>query len=192
MEILPYRSLVSDEYRIRRPGELLNADDRVRQIRKREADGLIQDAYRLVNIAIAQQVLLTGDVMLPVIHRVLWTSQEGTADRRVVIAILRHHENLSRNYLVMQLARELRWHNPTFDYGGLGFFERNLEEYATRYRCRAMDDNTDVDTGVGTECDAPTLDGYEELFGSQWIFHPEQECCDLSKRVVKRAGRLQC
>ena len=171
MEVLPYRSLIDDEYKIRRPEKLLSADDRVGEIRGREANGLIRGAYRLVNIAIAQQVLLTGDVMLPVIHRVLWGSQEGTEDRRDVVAILEHHKNLSRNYLVMQLSRELHRHNSGIDYDGVGFFGRNLEEYAKLYRCRSRSGSRDVDSGVATDCDSPTLAGYEDLFGSQWVFH---------------------
>ena len=65
MEILPYQSLVGGDYGLRDVEDLLDATDRMGIIRKREANQLMWEAYRLVNIAIAQQVLLTGDVGAP-------------------------------------------------------------------------------------------------------------------------------
>ena len=176
MEILPYQSLVGGDYGLRDVEDLLDATDRMGIIRKREANQLMWEAYRLVNIAIAQQVLLTGDVVLPVIHRLLWTSQEGTDERRDIVDVLRHHEHLGRNYLVMQLGREMRRHNSTIDYGGSSVLGRNLEEYATLYGCRELRNSSAYGTDMKGECDSLFPGGYEGLFASYWTVSSDGEC----------------
>ena len=168
LEILPYYQIISEE------GELLASDvvayEESRRDRVVEVEAL-ETAYRLVNLAIAQQVLLTGDIFLPLVHRYLFsppTSRAADRNRKEMIDILRHNRLIARNYLVMQLHRELQLRTRQ-DYGDADdVFVENLEFYREIFQSRDSDGNSDGH--------------YEQLFGDNWEFSP------TANEVVLRVG----
>ena len=150
MELLPYYQ-ITDE----RDGRLLGADMVVYGdvVKPREVEiEIVETAYRLVSIAIAQQVLLTGDIFLPIIHRYLFSASANRSDRDDVIDVLEHHPTLAKNWLVMEVGRQLRLGGnlPT------GFVE-NMELYRRIFEARV--------SGGG---DALPELRYERLFPSYW------------------------
>ena len=68
---------------------------------------IVETAYRLVNIAIAQQVLMTGDIFLPLVDQYLFSSNANPSSRDAVIDVLAHNPVLARNWLVMDVERQL-------------------------------------------------------------------------------------
>ena len=165
LEVLPYYQMIDER------GELLAAelvaygdpgkDDMVEE----EA---LETAYRLVNLAIAQQVLLTGDIFLPLVHRYLFSPLTSPTDRGEMIDVLTHNPLIARNYLVMQLHRELRLRTKQ-DYGDTDHvFVENLELYRDIFQSR--------DSGGSSN------GKYEQLFGDYWEFSP------TANEVVLRVG----
>ena len=162
MEVLPYYQMTQED------GRLLTSDavayggpgrDRIVEIE------LVQTAYRLVNIAIAQQTLLTGDIFLPLIHRYLFSPASSPDDRKDVINILKHNTFIAKNYLVMQLRRELQLstkRNSSADQPG-NVFSENMQLYQTIFRSRNTNRNE-----YG-EHERQYL-RYERLFGTYWEF----------------------
>lgn len=158
LEILPYYQIVDEE------GELLASDvvayQEPRRDRVVEVEAL-ETAYRLVNLAIAQQVLLTGDIFLPLVHRYLFsplTSPTADRNRKEMIDVLRHNRLIAKNYLVMQLHRELQLRTRQ-DYGDADdVFVENLELYQDIFQSRSSDGDSDGH--------------YEQLFSDNWEFSP--------------------
>ena len=118
----------------------------------------IEAAYRLVSVAIAQQVLLTGDIFLPLVHQYLFSAEADPEERAAMVEVLRHNPFVAQNYLVMQLRRELHLRN-----GDDGFVE-NMERYERIY---------EADNGSATSESASESDGYRVLFASYWEFSPD-------------------
>ena len=105
MEIQPYCQMITQDGVLLTPDVVAHEEPRRDRIVETE---LIQNAYRLANIAIAQQTLLTGDILLALIHRYLFSPSSNPDDRIDVINILKHNTFIARNYLIMQLLRELQ------------------------------------------------------------------------------------
>ena len=166
LEVLPYYQIVDEE------GELLTFDGvaykEPRRDRQVEVEAL-ETAYRLVNLAITQQALLTGDIFLPLVHRYLFSPLTSAAHRKEMIDVLHHNRLIARNYLVMQLHRELRLRTRQ-DYDGADdvFFE-NLKLYQEIFQSRR---------NAGGNSDGK----YEQLFGNNWEFSP------TANEVVLRIG----
>ena len=183
MEVLPYYQMTQD-------GELLTPDavayeepekDRIVEVE------IVQTAYRLVNIAIAQQTLLTGDIFLPLIHRYLFSPSPSSnpderslrkiESRKDVINILKHNTFIAKNYLIMQLRRELQLstkQNNSADQPG-NVFAENMKLYQTIFRSRDTNRN---DYG---EHERQYL-RYERLFATYWEFSSD------TNEIVLRLG----
>ncbi|MYN67679.1 MAG: hypothetical protein F4X11_22055 [Acidobacteria bacterium] len=150
MDIMPYYQMVDAN-----TGALAEAEDiaygGVRKPRESELE-VLETAYRLVSLAIAQQTLLSGDVFLPVIHGYLFGSGAAPGEREKVIRILEHNPVLAHNYLAMQLRREL-------------VLQGSFVDAMARYRTVFEDLSTENTEGVGAT--------YEELFASTWEFAEE-------------------
>ena len=157
MELLPYYQITDEENQ-----RLLSAAEVASGVSGKPLDWnqgrvveieIVETAYRLVNIAIAQQVLMTGDVFLPLVSRYLFSSQVSPSDRDAVIGVLAHNPVLARNWLVMEAGRQL----------GLGTntptgFADDLDLYRRIFEARRSGGN-DADTDLR----------YERLFPSYWI-----------------------
>ena len=164
MEILPYYSLIDDEHRVLSIEDILNRENETDGARNLIINSRIKTAYRLVNIAIAQQVLLSGDILLPVIHRTLLSAPEGSSRREEMIELLREHSShMGKNYVIVRFRSEMNRSVAAIDYKVESVFARNMEEYAGLYRCRERGRS-------GHECGTVTVNGYEDLFSSYWEF----------------------
>lgn len=164
LEVLPY-------YQLRDPGGgvLAAVDVAFGEPRWPRGEELvaIEAAYRLVSIAIAQQVLLTGDIFLPLVHRYLFSTEVDPEDREAIVEVLRRNPFMRRNYLVMQLRQELHLRN------GKNGFAENMERYERIYESRGGSVAGQSASGSGS---------YGELFASYWDFAPD------GNEVLLRSG----
>ena len=146
MDVLPYYNLDSDKL----------------QSRKRLIPTYIHTAYRLVNIAIAQQTLTTGDILLPVLHSLLMSDsgafETGSTLHEDAISVVTHNQLLSKNYLIFRFSRELKNRSAPDYASDSTVFSQNLDRYEAIYNCRARNNEN--------------CGSYEELFAGYWNFDP--------------------
>ena len=155
MELLPYYQITDEE------GErLLDVDLVADGVSGKPADEgrvveteIVETAYRLASVAIAQQVLLTGDIFLPLIHRYLFSERAVPSDRNDVIDVLKHNPTIARNWLVMEVRRQLQLRMST-----PGGFAENLDMYRRVFESRRL---IGADRSEGF--------GYERFFPSYWV-----------------------
>ena len=160
LEVLPYYQLINEDGGIAGAGEVAYGVPR----RPREIETeVVETAYRLTNMAIAQQTLLAGDIFLPVIHRYLFSPDVRADDRAAMVAVLRHNPVVAQNYLVMQLRRELELRS------GLGGFSEKLGIYREVRELRATGRNVARSDRLG----------FDNLLGSYWQFSEAQNAVVL-------------
>ena len=162
MEVLPYYQMTQEDGGLLTPNVIAHEEPKRDKIVEIEP---VQTAYRLVNIAIAQQTLLTGDIFLPLIRRYLFAPSSDPDDRKDVISILKHNKFIVKNYLIMQLRRELQLRtkqNNSADQPG-NVFADNMKLYRTIFRSRDADRDNYADLGRQDL-------RYERLFATYWEF----------------------
>ena len=153
LEVLPYYQLRDqDQEAILRTASDV-AFGRPERPRGEEV-AVVEAAYRLVSLAIAQQALLSGELVLPLVHRYLWAEGVEQRDRNWMVDVLAHNPLIARNYLVMQLGRELRLRSGD---GGLG-------SRTGRYRRIYERLGREIGSSEGNR------EGYQSLFASYWEF----------------------
>ena len=104
---------------------------------------------------------MSGDIFLPVIHKYLFSS--STALRTTgedVINILKHNRHIAKNYLIMQLRRELHLRTKYGDAADriVNVFAENMNLYEAIFQCRLERKGCQPDSR------------YERLFGTYWEF----------------------
>ena len=162
MEVLPYYQMTDEGGNLLAPDVVAYEEPRNDRIVEIE---LVRTAYRLVNLAIAQQTLLTGDIFLPLVHRYLFSSNIDPQDRMDVINILMHNKLVARNFLIMQLRRDLQMnmkHNNDID-DPRTVFSENWKLYRSIYCSR---DPNEGDCGENGHEKLV----YERLFATYWDF----------------------
>ena len=139
MEALPYYQMTDEQ------GELLDVDTVAAGVSGRPEDKgrtleteLVETAYRLVSIGIAQQVLMSGDIFLPLVSRYLFSDTVRPTERNEMVDVLCHNPTLARNWLVMEVRRQLELgaNRPTAVAENMELYARIFESRGRRAAAR--------------------------------------------------------
>ncbi|MBF0102463.1 MAG: hypothetical protein HQK77_16285 [Desulfobacterales bacterium] len=93
---------------------------------------LINPALKLTYLAIAQQTLLNGDAVIPLIHKRLFSKRLSQEAIHNTIKALAHNPYLAHNYLVSQLSMEMNYAGRVT--GDVESYENRLEKNLEIYQ----------------------------------------------------------
>lgn len=154
----------------------------------------LNTALWMVNLAIAQQALLNGDIVIPILHNKLFSKRTTGSTRNDILKALGTNPTLAQNYLVSRLTEEMKYagriSGNAESYNDR--FEKNIAVYAAVYkdasRCGELDNIFTTDWRVdlsflksSIECDGSgifikldnAIDGVDNIIALLELPHPE-------------------